>query len=337
MRVARRVRGRPRSPRCATRGSSRRRGERHRPPRHRARHCEVRMDIEFLDRRGGSGLRVQPPERARAIRFVASTDSIAGPDRTFRGRARRLRCASGSTTAWALAATACSPPSPGPGTGADCSTPTSRAHHRASPATRRRHGRPAPRVRDRAAVAPDRDEYIGIETLRALGARRRGAPVRRADPDHGPDRVQAALLRLGPRLRLVARCGRSCSSASCTCSSSRSSTSRKGPVLRRLSADRDRALELTSRRRRGTRVTCLVAREGMLRKIRFPRMVVPLSVSLTATFNLGDELHRGVDLRARHGVTPTILWLEMIPIVLRLHRPRHRHRDAPVGAVRPLP
>src|SRR5436305_5821660 len=33
-------------------------------------------------------------------------------------------------------------------------------------------------------------------------------------------------------------------------------------------------------------VTCLVARESLVRKIRFPRMVVPLSVSLTATFNL---------------------------------------------------
>src|SRR5581483_4804342 len=36
----------------------------------------------------------------------------------------------------------------------------------------------------------------------------------------------------------------------------------------------------------GTSVTCLVSREAMLRKIRFPRMVVPLSVSLTSTFNL---------------------------------------------------
>ncbi len=39
-----------------------------------------------------------------------------------------------------------------------------------------------------------------------------------------------------------------------------------------------------------TCVNCLVNREGLLRKIRFPRMVVPLSVSLTATFNLGHEL-----------------------------------------------
>src|SRR5581483_399459 len=37
-------------------------------------------------------------------------------------------------------------------------------------------------------------------------------------------------------------------------------------------------------------VACLVQREGMLRKIRFPRMVIPLSVSLTSLFNLGMNL-----------------------------------------------
>ena len=30
-----------------------------------------------------------------------------------------------------------------------------------------------------------------------------------------------------------------------------------------------------------------MTREALLRKVRFPRMVIPLSVSLTATFNLG--------------------------------------------------
>jgi ABC-2 type transport system permease protein len=63
-------------------------------------------------------------------------------------------------------------------------------------------------------------------------------------------------------------------------------------------------------------VTCLVAREGMLRKIRFPRMVVPLSVSLTATFNLAVNFIAVLVFAFASGVTPTILWLEMIPIVL---------------------
>ncbi len=65
----------------------------------------------------------------------------------------------------------------------------------------------------------------------------------------------------------------------------------------------------------GNAVTCLVAREAMLRKIRFPRMVVPLSVSLTATFNLGMNSIVVVIFAFASGVTPTILWLEMIPIV----------------------
>jgi ABC-2 type transport system permease protein len=66
----------------------------------------------------------------------------------------------------------------------------------------------------------------------------------------------------------------------------------------------------------GTSVTCLVSREAMLRKIRFPRMVVPLSVSLTSTFNLGMNFITVLVFAFATGVTPTIQWLWMIPIVL---------------------
>jgi ABC-2 type transport system permease protein len=66
----------------------------------------------------------------------------------------------------------------------------------------------------------------------------------------------------------------------------------------------------------GNCVTCLVSREAMLRKIRFPRMTVPLSVSLTATFNLGVNSIVVLIFALASGVTPTVLWLEMIPIVL---------------------
>jgi ABC-2 type transport system permease protein len=65
----------------------------------------------------------------------------------------------------------------------------------------------------------------------------------------------------------------------------------------------------------GTSVTCLVGREAMLRKIRFPRMVVPLSVSLTATFNLCMNSIVVFVFAFASGVTPTVLWLQMIPIV----------------------
>jgi ABC-2 type transport system permease protein len=66
----------------------------------------------------------------------------------------------------------------------------------------------------------------------------------------------------------------------------------------------------------GTSVTCLVSREAMLRKVRFPRMVVPLSVSLTSTFNLGMNFITVLVFAFATGVTPTIQWLWMIPIVL---------------------
>lgn len=66
----------------------------------------------------------------------------------------------------------------------------------------------------------------------------------------------------------------------------------------------------------GNAVTCLVQREAMLRKIRFPRMVVPLSVSLTSTFNLGMNFIAVFVFAFATGVTPTVLWLWMIPIVI---------------------
>jgi ABC-2 type transport system permease protein len=66
----------------------------------------------------------------------------------------------------------------------------------------------------------------------------------------------------------------------------------------------------------GNCVNCLVAREAILRKIRFPRMVVPLSVSLTATFNLAMNLIVVVIFALANGISPTLGWLEMIPIIL---------------------
>jgi ABC-2 type transport system permease protein len=63
-------------------------------------------------------------------------------------------------------------------------------------------------------------------------------------------------------------------------------------------------------------VTSLVGREAMLRKVRFPRMVIPLSVSLTSAFNLGMNFIAVIVFALVNGVPPTVLWLEMIPIAL---------------------
>lgn len=63
-------------------------------------------------------------------------------------------------------------------------------------------------------------------------------------------------------------------------------------------------------------VNCLVARESLLRKIRFPRMVVPLSVSLTATFNLALNAIVVIVFAMLNGLHPSVSWLELIPIAL---------------------
>ncbi len=66
----------------------------------------------------------------------------------------------------------------------------------------------------------------------------------------------------------------------------------------------------------GNAVQSLVTRESLLRKIRFPRMVIPLSVSLTATFNLGMNFIAVFVFAIANGVTPKVTWLEIIPIAL---------------------
>jgi ABC-2 type transport system permease protein len=63
-------------------------------------------------------------------------------------------------------------------------------------------------------------------------------------------------------------------------------------------------------------VNCLLAREALLRKVRFPRLAVPLAVSLTATFNLGMNFIAVIAFALISGVSPALTWLWMIPITL---------------------
>jgi ABC-2 type transport system permease protein len=67
----------------------------------------------------------------------------------------------------------------------------------------------------------------------------------------------------------------------------------------------------------GNAVTSLVERETLLRKVRFPRMVVPLSVVLTALFNLGMNLVAVCVFLLASGITPMVSWLEM-PILVAI-------------------
>lgn len=64
-------------------------------------------------------------------------------------------------------------------------------------------------------------------------------------------------------------------------------------------------------------VTCLLAREGLLRKMRFPRMAIPLSVCLTASFTLMLNLTVVLLFAVVSGVTPRLTWLEM-PVIVAL-------------------
>jgi ABC-2 type transport system permease protein len=62
-------------------------------------------------------------------------------------------------------------------------------------------------------------------------------------------------------------------------------------------------------------VTSLVERENLLRKVRFPRMVIPLSVTLNAMFNLGLNLIVVFVFVLASGIEPRWAWLELIPLI----------------------
>ncbi len=65
-------------------------------------------------------------------------------------------------------------------------------------------------------------------------------------------------------------------------------------------------------------VTSLVAREGLLRKMRFPRLVIPLSVGMTALFNLCMNMVAVMVFCLANGVYPRWSWLEMPLLILLL-------------------
>jgi ABC-2 type transport system permease protein len=65
-------------------------------------------------------------------------------------------------------------------------------------------------------------------------------------------------------------------------------------------------------------VNSLTERENLLRKVRFPRLVIPLSVALNALFNLGLNMIVVFVFVLASGVDPRWSWLEMIPLILLL-------------------
>jgi ABC-2 type transport system permease protein len=68
----------------------------------------------------------------------------------------------------------------------------------------------------------------------------------------------------------------------------------------------------------GGSVMALAARENLLRKVRFPRLVVPLATVLTALFNLGMTLIAVLIFAIASGVYPRWTWLELPLLVFVL-------------------
>jgi ABC-2 type transport system permease protein len=64
-------------------------------------------------------------------------------------------------------------------------------------------------------------------------------------------------------------------------------------------------------------VTALVERESLLRKVPFPRMAIPLAVSLNALFNLLMSLTAVLVFVLASGITPRLSWLE-VPVLIGL-------------------
>jgi ABC-2 type transport system permease protein len=65
-------------------------------------------------------------------------------------------------------------------------------------------------------------------------------------------------------------------------------------------------------------VRSVVDRENLVRKIQFPRLVIPLSVVLIALFNLVLNLVVVLGFAVAEGVQPTLSWLELPLIILML-------------------
>ena len=65
-------------------------------------------------------------------------------------------------------------------------------------------------------------------------------------------------------------------------------------------------------------LTSLLNRENLLRKIRFPRMVIPLSVAVTALLNLGMTLVPVFGFAIASGVELTWDWWQIVPLLLML-------------------
>jgi ABC-2 type transport system permease protein len=68
----------------------------------------------------------------------------------------------------------------------------------------------------------------------------------------------------------------------------------------------------------GAAISSLVDRESLVRKIHFPRMVIPLAVVLTAFFNLLINLVAVAIFAMAQGIEPRLSWLQFPVLILML-------------------
>ena len=71
--------------------------------------------------------------------------------------------------------------------------------------------------------------------------------------------------------------------------------------------------------------------------MRFPRMVIPMAISLTALFNLCTNLLAVLVFALASGVSPRLSWLQLPLLVGDAHRAGRRTGDAAVRPLRALP
>jgi ABC-2 type transport system permease protein len=67
----------------------------------------------------------------------------------------------------------------------------------------------------------------------------------------------------------------------------------------------------------GTSVPSVVVRESLVRKMHFPRLVIPLSTVVTAAMNLALNLIVVMGFMIAYGVSPRLTWL-LLPVLLAL-------------------
>ena len=68
----------------------------------------------------------------------------------------------------------------------------------------------------------------------------------------------------------------------------------------------------------GNAVGCVMVRENLVRKIHFPRLVIPMAVVMVACFNLALNLVVVVIFATASGLEPTWAWLGVLPLLVLL-------------------